>query len=133
MKTWKWGFAAVPGGCSLLTAFSVLAITVFSVLSVSSVCTDGKLVQKSAVCAAEYYDADCEAEKILALIREGKVPAEVKIQDDVYTYAIHVSDLKTLHVSVRVKDTSYEILQWQTVSVTEWDEDDSLNLWDGTT
>lgn len=47
------------GGSSLLVIFAVLCLTVFALLSLSTVQADGRLSQTSAEAAQAYYAADC--------------------------------------------------------------------------
>ena len=121
----------VVGGSSLLVMFAVLCLTVFALLALSTVQADQRLSDASARSVEAYYEADCRAEAILARLRAGEIPAEVTEADGVYTYACAVSDTQELRVSVQVKDGDWTVLQWNTVSTADWQEDDSLNLWNG--
>ncbi|MDE6259259.1 MAG: hypothetical protein K2M42_00085 [Oscillospiraceae bacterium] len=60
------------GGSSLLVAFAVLALTVFALLSLSTVRADVRLADASAQAVADYYAADCAAQEILARLRNGE-------------------------------------------------------------
>ena len=51
------------GGVSLLVVFAVLCLTVFALLSLSTVRADARLSEASAQSVADYYAADCEAQK----------------------------------------------------------------------
>jgi len=128
----KSGPAAV-GGSSLLVIFAVLCLVVFALLSASTVQADGRLSKASADAVTAYYEADCKAEEILSQLRSGTVPPGVEMNGSHFYYECPVSETQTLIVSGILSGDFYEILQWQTVSVTEWGEDDSLDLWDGTT
>lgn len=120
------------GGSSLLTIFAVLCLTVFALLSLSTVLADGRLSDLSAQAVTDYYAADCRAEEIFAKLRAGELPDGVTEEDGVYSYACTVSETQALLVSVQERETGWTVLQWQTVSTTDWREDDSLDLWDGT-
>ena len=80
-----------------------------------------------------YYSADCCAEEILARLRGGEHPENVKKDGDTYTYACKISETQVLAVRVTVNGTDYKILQWQAVSVAEWNTEDKLPVWDGET
>lgn len=121
----------VVGGSSLLVMFAVLCLTVFALLALSTVQADQRLSDASMHSVEAYYEADCRAEEIFAQLRAGKIPAGVTEADDVYTYACTISDTQELRVSVQVKDGDWAVLQWNAVSTADWQEDDSLNLWDG--
>ena len=119
------------GGSALLVIFAVLALTIFAVLSISTVTADRKLADKTAASVTAYYEADCQAEMILAEIRSGAVPEGVKRDGSLYSDSCPVTDTLNLEVEVRVSGQDYEILRWQTVSSAEWQNDESLPVWDG--
>ena len=73
----KGGITTV-GISSLLTIFAVLCLVVFTLLTVSSARAAQTLSDKAAASVLNYYQADLEAEKTLAQLRAGKVPAEIK-------------------------------------------------------
>ena len=64
----------VVGGSSLLVIFAVLCLTVFALLSLSTVRADVRLSEASAQAVSGYYQADCQAEAILARLRSGELP-----------------------------------------------------------
>ena len=53
---------ALVGASSLLVMFAVLCLTVFALLSLSSVQAEGRLAQATAQNVAAYYETDCAAE-----------------------------------------------------------------------
>ena len=131
MKMRKADTPAAIGGSSLLVIFAVLCLTIFALLSLSTVQADGRLSKVGAKAVAEYYAADAMAEEILADLRNGIV-AEGVIQDgEYYKYSCTVSETQKLMVLVRISEETYEVLSWQTVSIADWEADDSLNVWDG--
>ena len=124
------------GGASLLVVFAVLCLTVFALLSLSTVRANGRLSEASAQAVADYYAADCRAQEILARVRNGETPENVEMErvDGVTSvrYACPISETQELQVEARVNwDGSYTILRWQAVATQEWESDESLNLWDG--
>lgn len=119
------------GGSSLLVIFIVLCLTVFALLSLSSVQADGRLSTASAEAVRAYYNADCEAEEILAQLRLGDVPEEVTVSGNRYCYECAVTDTQKLVVEAEINGGEYRILRWQTESTLSWQEDDTLQLWDG--
>lgn len=120
------------GGVSLLVVFAVLCLTVFALLSLSTVRADARLSEASAQSVADYYAADCEAQKILAQLRTGVLPDGVTMEDGVARYDCPISDTQTLHVEVRLGENgAYTVLRWQAASPEEWDADYGLDLWDG--
>lgn len=121
----------VVGGSSLLVMFAVLCLTVFALLALSTVQADRRLSDASVRSVEVYYEADCRAEEILARLRAGEIPAGVTETDGVYTYACAISDTQELRVSVREDGGDWTVLQWQAASTADWQEDGSLDLWDG--
>lgn len=122
---------AAVGGISLLVIFVILCLTVFAVLSLSSVRADGRLSEASAVAVRGYYEADCEAEEILAQLRAGIVPESVTAEGNRYRYECAVSDTQKLVVEAEVTGENYRILRWQTESAGQWQTEDELKVWDG--
>lgn len=128
------------GGSSLLVVFAVLALTVFALLSLSTVRADVRLGDATEAMVSGYYAADVKAQEILARLRNGETPVEVTthLEDSWtlltrYTYEVPISDTQELQVEVLVDpgDGSYQVLRWQAVAVGDWEFDDSLEIWDG--
>lgn len=119
------------GGASLLVAFAVLCLTVFALLSLSTVRADDRLSQASARAAEAYYRADCEAQEILARLRSGEVPDNVSFDGSVYSYECPILESQTLAVEVFFRDGEYTILSWQSLPTVVWDIDENLYLWNG--
>lgn len=120
------------GGASLLTVFAVLCLTIFALLSLSTVRADSALSDASAKAVENYYAADARAQEILARLRFGEKPDGVTVDGTVCSWTVPISDTQELWVEADVRSTDdYTILRWQAVSTGEWDFDDSLNLWDG--
>jgi len=119
------------GGSSLLVIFAVLCLTIFALLGLATVQADSRLAEASYRAVQGYYEADVQAEKILAELRMGILPNDVVKEGNLYKYVCPVSEIQALEVEVQVTETSHQILRWQLVSTTEWEEDDSLDLWDG--
>ena len=119
------------GGSSLVVTFAVLCLTVFALLGLSTVRADQRLADVSARSVENYYEAELQAETILAQLRSGVIPEGVEKDGSIYRYACPVSDTLALQVEVRVEGTRWEILCWRTVATAEWTESDSLNVWNG--
>ena len=121
------------GGISLLVVFAVLCLTVFALLSLSTVRADSRLADSSAQAIEDYYAADCAAQEILARLRNGEVPEGVAWNSQgVYSYDCPISDTQSLSVEVQLdEDGSYTILRWQSGYSGEWIEAEGPELWDG--
>ena len=124
-------FPAVTGASSLLVIFSVLCLTVFSLLSLSTVSADHRIAEENFKAVESYYEADYEANKILAKIRGGELPSGVTVDGDIYEYSCPVSDTLVLAVRVRAEGDGYNILRWQVVSTYDWEPDTDLPIWQG--
>ena len=117
--------APATGGISL-------ALTVFALLSLSTVRADERLSLASAQAVRDYYAADNGAQEILARLRAGEVPLDVTIDGGIYSYAVPISENQELQVELRVEGSIYTVLKWQAVSLGDWEEvEGELDLWDG--
>ena len=121
----------VVGGSSLLVIFAVLCLTIFALLALSGALANRRLADASAQAVTGYYQADCQAETILARLRAGETPQGVEVRDGRYVYSCPISDTQTLEVEVAMDGDSYTILRWQAVSTADWQPDDDLSVWDG--
>lgn len=119
----------LTGGSSLLVIFSVLCLTVFAMLSLSTVKADLRIADASVQAVEEYYAADFEAERILGLLRAGQIPEGVKQEGSLYAYLCPVSETQALSVVVHVNKEEYQIQQWKVVTTTEWSPQEYLDLW----
>jgi len=117
------------GVSSLLVIFSVLCLTVFALLSVSTVRANQKLSDKAAAAVEGYYAADCAAEEILARLRAGERPKGVSEENGVCRYTCKISETQILAVEVAVEKTDYTILRWQAMSVAPWQANEKLPVW----
>lgn len=125
------------GGSSLLVIFAILCLTIFALLSLSTVQADERLDKAAVGAVSNYYAADREAETILAKLRGGNVPEGVEISNGDFTtasYTCRISDTEDLVVVVEFRGglgDDYTILRWQAVSTVEWMPDEDIDLWDG--
>lgn len=126
------------GGSSLLTVFAVLALTVFALLSLSTVKADVRLADFAAKAVSDYYAADCKAQEVLARLRNGQTPEDVELTAMLqegggtdYYYTVPISDTQELQVEVLLDGEKYEILRWQAAPSVEWEGSDGFIIWDG--
>ena len=133
------------GGASLLVIFAVLALTIFALLSLSTVRADSRLSDAANEAVQDYYAADCKAQAVLAWLRTGEgepdVPEDFTIatsiseyggrSETIHAYTLPISDTQELQVEVRVDGPDdYEILRWQAVPIGDWEVDEGIDLWD---
>ncbi len=130
MKRKKMSFTSV-GGSSILTIFAVLCFIVFALLSLSTAKADHMLAEKSVDAVSRYYEADTQAEEILAQIRQGQVPDGVIKEGNRYQYACPVDRNQQLSVEVEYRDYTYQIIKWRKEYIGEWKPDEKIEVWDG--
>ena len=122
---------AAVGGSSLLVIFAVLCMTVFALLSLSSVQAERRLADAAAQSVTDYYRADLQAEEIVARLRSGEAVEGIEETDGICEFMIPISGRQTLSVALEHEGEDWTVLRWQTVT-TEAALDDSLNVWKGT-
>ena len=121
----------VVGASSLLVIFAVLCLTIFALLSISTVQANGRLSDHAAKAVIGYYEADAQAERVLAKLRAGEKPDGVSRDGNLYTYTCTVSDTQVLAVQVVVENDNYTILRWQVISNVRWQADERRPVWNG--
>lgn len=119
------------GGASLLVVFAVLCMTIFALLSLSTVQANQRLTQAYVQSVKDYYAADCAAQSVLARLRAGEQPEGVTKNGDVYSYTCAVSDSCVLEAEVRIQEGECTILRWQTVPSQTWEASTDIELWPG--
>lgn len=123
--------APAVGASSLLVIFAVLCLTVFALLSLSTVQAGKRLSDAGADAVLRFYAADMRAEEIFASLRSGELPEEVTVSGEIYSYTCPISDTQELRVMLSRSGDSWTVLRWQTVSTTAWTADENIELWDG--
>ena len=118
------------GGTSLMMIFAVLCLTVFAVLSLSTAKAGDRLSLGTQDAVQAYYAADNQAEQILAALRRGEYPEEVRETDGVCDFSCPINERLSLFVSVEVDGDSYHVLRWQ-AAVNESMITENQELWDG--
>ena len=121
---------AAVGGSSLLVIFAVLCLTVFSLLSLSSVQAERRLAAAATQSVVDYYQADLRAEEIFARLRDGEQIAGIEENDGKYQFEVPISGRQTLAVVLSRQGDTWAVLRWQTVTVEEA-LNESLNVWKG--
>lgn len=130
MKKRKMSFTSV-GGSSILTIFAVLCFIIFALLSLSTAKANRVLAQKSVDAINRYYQADTQAEEILAQIRQGQVPEGVEKDGNRYAYSCPVDDNQQLTIEVEYRDNEVRILKWRKEYIGDWQPEDKIEVWDG--
>ena len=121
---------AAVGGSSLLVIFAVLCLTVFALLSLSSVQAERRLADAATQAVVDYYEADLRAEEIFARLRSGETIEGLEEIDGKYAFEVPISGRQLLAVELMQRGDDWIVLRWQAVTV-EGALDDSLNVWKG--
>ncbi len=116
---------------AMLVIFGVLILAVFSLLSVSSARAQQRLGEKTREPICEYYEAEAQAQEILARLRSGEIPQGVEEKGGVYRYQCPVGEDQHLAVEAAVQGGNYQILRWQVCQNSPWEADDTLPVWEG--
>jgi hypothetical protein len=138
------------GGASIIMVFSVLCLTIFSVLTLVSANAESSLANKSVKVVTDFYKADELATEKLASVyqivdeqsslQNAKVNIE-KISKDILvdeknnilyiSYFETIDDSQQLAVALRVDGKKVDIVNWKVENTGEWEPDNSLDLWQG--
>jgi hypothetical protein len=132
------------GSASIVLVFSVLCLTVFSLITFVVAGNEKALVDAELQLVTGYYEADALAEHVLAEIISTDffmpgtvlgVDVETKwnVEYGVETLIFYctITDRKSLQVEVVIRGDTFDILNWRMSDTDEWEFDDSLNLWLG--
>ena len=124
-------FSLTPvGGSSLLVIFAVLCLTVFALLSLSSVQAERRLADAAAQSVIDYYRADLQAEEIFARLQNGERLEGIEENDGLWEFAVPISQRQVLSVALKHEREDWTVLRWQTVT-SEGELDQSLHVWQG--
>ncbi len=119
------------GLSALLVVLAVLALTLFSLLSLSTARAQQRLGEKERAPVLAYYEAEAQAHEILAKLRAGEVPQGVAQGDGFYRYTCPMGENQLLAVEVEIGEDGYRIVRWQVCARGNWEADDSLPVWQG--
>jgi len=123
-----WGQVQI-GTSSLVLIFTVLALTVFSTLSLASARSDLMLAEKNRQAVMDYYQADGEA--------------EIKLRDfeknpgmDTVSYMVSAGAEQFLSVELEpvgelADGRHYKIVSWRIQNKVDYQVYDELPVWDG--
>jgi len=131
------------GTISLIMIFSVLCLTIFAVLTLSTSNAEKALADRTSSFVSDYYEADSNATRISARIIEaariGQFPDlidgvsisyESEDEITVASYYSRINDVQDLFVKLGLDESRAVVLEWRTVFSGDWETDDSLNVFD---
>lgn len=127
------------GGATMVMLFSVLCLTIFSVLALVTANNEWKLAQKSADAISAYYAADSQAARVYhSLSQAGEVSDGAEIegitvsaQDDIIMYTVPIDEAQQLEVMLCAVEDGWEVLTWKVVRTAAWEADETIEVWEG--
>ena len=122
--------APAVGGSPLLVIFAVLCLTVFALLSLSTVQAERRMADTAAKAVTDYYTADLQAQKIFARLRTGEMVDAVTVAGDTYRYSCVISKHQALEVTLQKEDDTWRVCRWQVCATAE-EISETLPVWDG--
>jgi len=121
------------GAVSIILVFTVLCLTLFSVITFSQATTDKALADAASGMTLGYYEADTLAERVLAHLRSSTPENGTILGVDVtatYTGGLHIVSFsipvtkdKVLAVEAVIRAADCEILVWKMQDVDAWTPD----------
>ncbi len=132
------------GLLTIVVLFTVLCLTIFAVLCLSTALSEEKLAAAYARSVEDYYAADLRAQELAAQfvgLEEDEAPAlaetlEVECaRTDAGTeirYSVPVDSAQELYVVLLLNDGGLQRSCWQLREVGEWEPELGQNIWDGT-
>ncbi len=141
------------GSTSILMVFSILCLTIFAVLSFVTTNYERKLSEKTAAVVFNFYQADNQAEEILAEIQAmfsiNPEPDQLDTFFDEYqqedflvsslkdsknfsfSYEVPIDEKQNLHISADAKNGIIIVNSWKISSTGSWAPDNRLEVWAG--
>lgn len=127
------------GTSSILLILVVVSLTMFASLALIQARSDAVLTQKTAVSTRAYYDADTQAQTILASLGDAlqqggaldSIEGVTKQADGSYAFSVESSDGHALNVVVGVTGKRCEILSYRYENTQDWTEQSTGTLWQG--
>ena len=135
------------GITSMVVILTVLCLTVFAVLTLSTALSERDFSEKRASAAKAYYAAEVECadiansfgslweegagKAVIASFAQEKGAVLTEKNDEFWiTYDRQIDEGQHLTVELRMGN-SFEVLCWQVISNAEWNPDTTMNVWDG--
>ena len=123
------------GSVSLVLIFSVLCLTIFALLTLSTARSDAALAKRAAQSSKDYYAADTEGQFVCAQLfkalqsderPESVRGTQVTYDDNCAYFSVAAGDDRYIAVTVSYDG---EILQWKEVSGENWTPDENINVY----
>ena len=136
------GAGCFGAGSSLLVLiFSILCLTVSSLMTLSSANNDRALTEKLQESVLSYYCADGKAVDAAVSLREailsGDIPKEAEgititsEENGVFSYSCDIDGARAICVRLKEENGSLIILSWLETYSKAWTPDEALQVWTG--
>ena len=143
------GAAPMLGGASIIMVFAVLCLTIFAVLTLSTVENEYRISAEYASSVENYYKADAEAVAFTAAVRKAagsnadaasyrnaaqQNGADSAVEDAdgvIIRKQFRIDDSQSLLVVLEASGTALTVRNWQTVFTGNWDSSSEMQLWEG--
>ena len=122
--------APVVGGSSLLVIFAVLCLTVFALLSLSTVQAEKRMADAAAEAVTAYYAADLQAQEVFARLRAGETVTGVAVEGNTYRYSCGISEHQILEVTLEKEEDIWRVCRWQVCASPE-EVSETMPVWNG--
>ena len=109
----------VMGLGSLLVVFIALCLALVAMLALGAVKNDASRNDQTHNAIMNLYQAEREADVIIAQLRNGIIPDGVTCEDGVYQFRCVISDTRVLEVEVKLENGGHTVLRWEEVSTAE--------------
>ena len=131
------------GLLTIVVLFTVLCLTIFAVLCLSTALSEEKLAAAYARSVENYYAADLQAQEIAQQFvgleaEEAQTLAEALELESArleagleICYSVPVDEVQELYVALLLTDSGLQRSCWQLVESAEWEPDYGQNIWDG--
>ncbi|NLW65342.1 MAG: hypothetical protein GXY26_03815 [Clostridiales bacterium] len=125
------------GAVSLVLIFSILCLTIFTLLTLGTARSEANLARCAADSVKSFYAADTEAERVyselVGAVLGGKLPRTVRgthieYSDGYIGFICPLSDNRSISVLILADGT---IVQWRETDDENWTPDESLRVWGG--
>ena len=121
---------AAIGGSALLVIFAVLCLTVLALLSLSTALAEKRIADSSARWVTAYYEADLQAQRMFARLRQDEQVPGVETDGTRYRYSCPISSHQRLEVELSREDGDWKVVSWRTAAQPET-QSDTLPVWQG--
>lgn len=115
------------GSASIIMVFTVLCLTVFSVLAFVSAASEYKTAQRFAESTRSYYEADANAmqirNSIAGELTDSAAPTDV-------SYCVQISDDRRISVELAYDGSVWHTVKWQEENVSDWKPDAEMEITD---